>query len=182
MTPTVDTTGLVKLALPLDPSDWHGSGAETVWAEPLGRGRYRLDNSPFYFFDLSYRDVVEAEPDENGQLCFRRVAERGGHSTYRLMRAECPTEIFEQAWRPLKALGCTFEGGPGRLLSVDVPPEANIHEVYALLETGKLSGVWDLEEGHCGHPIDGTGQGHGELAPTAAMKQSRRSSRAKRSS
>lgn len=157
MTSTVETTGLVKLALPLDPSDWHGSSAETVWAVPLGRGRYRLDNSPFYFFGLSYRDVVQAEPDDHGQLWFRSVVERGGHSTYRLMRSKCPSEAFEQAWRPLKALGCMYEGGPGQLLSVDVPPEANIHEVYALLEAGKSSGVWDLEEGHCGHPLATTG-------------------------
>lgn len=156
MTENVDVSGLVKLALPLDSSDWHGSGAETVWAEPVGPGRYRIDNSPFYFFDLSHCDIVEAEPDENGQLRFRQVHERGGHSTYRIMRNENDSDNFDAAWAPLRDLGCTSEGGPGRLMSVDVPPGANIYEVYELLEAGKRSGAWDFEEGHCGHPLGTT--------------------------
>ncbi|MFY0537839.1 DUF4265 domain-containing protein [Nannocystis pusilla] len=138
---------------PLDSSDWHGSGMETVWAEPVGPGRYRIDNSPFYFFDLSYRDIIEAEHDENGQLRFRQVHERGGHSTYRIMRSEDTSETFDAAWQRLHALGCTSEGGPGRLVSVDVPPSTDIYDVYELLEAGKRSGVWDFEEGHCGHPL-----------------------------
>lgn len=144
---------LVKVALPLDSSEWHGSGAETVWAEPLGEGRFRIDNSPFYFFGLSYRDIVTATEDEQGQLQFRSVCEHGGHSTYRLMRNAGAEGLFSACWQPLEVLGCTYEGGPGRLVSVDVPPAANIHDVYALLEAGVQSGAWDLEEGHCGHPL-----------------------------
>lgn len=155
MTRPQDDT-LVKVALPLDSSEWHGSGAETVWAEPLGEGRFRLDNSPFYFFGLSYQDVVAAAEDESGQLQFRAVVTRGGHSTYRLMRRKGADERFAGFWQPLDALGCTYEGGPGRLVSVDVPPSADIHAVFALLEAGVQGGAWDLEEGHCGHPLNRT--------------------------
>ena len=154
MPENADVCGLIKVALPLDAADWHGSGMEMVWAEPVGPGRYRIDNSPFYFFGLSYRDIIEAEPDENGQLRFRQVHERGGHSTYRIMRSEDTSETFDATWQRLHALGCTSEGGPGRLVSVDVPPSTDIYDVYELLEAGKRSGAWDFEEGHCGHPLD----------------------------
>lgn len=53
---------------------------------------------------------------------------------------------------------------------MDIPPGANIDEVYALLEAGKRSGAWDLEEGHCGHPVPSSPD------PAVALKQSRRSS------
>lgn len=144
---------LVKVALPLDSSEWHGSGAETVWAEPLGEGYFRIDNSPFFFFGLSYRDIVAATEDEHGQLQFQSVSEHGGHSTYRLIRNEGADEPFAAFWPPLQTLGCTYECGPGRLIAVDVPPAADIHAVYALLEAGVQGGAWDLEEGHCGHPV-----------------------------
>lgn len=150
---------LVKVALPLDSSEWHGSGAETVWAEPLGAGRFRIDNSPFYFFGLSYRDIVAASEDEHGQLQFQSVYEHGGHSTYRLMRTPGAEEHFAAFWRPLEALGCTYEGGPGRLVTVDVPPPADIHDVYALLDSGAQGGAWDLEEGHCGHLVARSDEG-----------------------
>lgn len=156
----VTGTDLVKIALPLDSSEWHGSGAETVWAERLSGEHFRLDNSPFYFFGLSYRDVVAATEDENGQLRFRSVYEHGGHSTYRLMRRAGTEESFAVLWHPLETLGCTYEGGPGRLVSVDVPPEADIHVVYALLEAGEKDGAWDLEEGHCGHHVGDPPEAH----------------------
>lgn len=47
---------------------------------------------------------------------------------------------FEQAWAPLRAIGCTFERFTRRYLGVDVPPEADIYEVYRLLEAGMLVG------------------------------------------
>lgn len=41
----------------------------------------------------------------------------------------------------------------GRLFAIDVPPEADIHGVYSMLEDGEREGAWDFEEGHCGHPM-----------------------------
>jgi hypothetical protein len=53
----------------------------------------------------------------------------------------------------LQALGCSYEEGPNGLLAVDVPPEANIFEVYSALEAGESRDVWTFEEGHCGHAV-----------------------------
>ena len=59
--------------------------------------------------------------------------------------------MFARCWAPLEDLGCTFE--EGTVLAVDVPPSANIYDVYRLLDAGASAGAWDFEEGHCGHPL-----------------------------
>ena len=121
----------------------------------LGRGLGEESisaNCPFYAFGVSAEDVVLAE-SEDGQLYFQRVVLRGGHSTYRLWLAkkDVTAPSFVNAWTPLQALGCSWEQGP--VLAVDVPPSADIHRVYSLLEAGETAGIWDFEEGHCGHPL-----------------------------
>ncbi len=49
---------LRKLFFRLEENAWHGSATESLWAEPVQAGRYRLRNSPFYAFGVSAEDVV----------------------------------------------------------------------------------------------------------------------------
>jgi len=145
--------GLVKIAFELPKDDPSPHGIETVWAEALGMERYRLDNSPFYMYGVSYGDVVLAKV-AHGQLVFAGVAERGGHSTYRIfLTKKFGEEDFKKHWKPFEKLGCAYEVATKRLIVIDVPPEADIYKVYKLLEDGEAAGVWDFEEGHCGHPV-----------------------------
>lgn len=147
---------LVKVAFELDESDWHDVATELMWAEPLGKDRYRLENSPFYAYDVSWQDVVVAKPS-NLRLAFQSIAERGGHSTYRIILNKGITlqsRKFKKLWGILEGLGCTFEGVNEHLLTVDVPPQANIYKIYEILEQGVEDDAWDFEEAHCGHPID----------------------------
>lgn len=146
------TSGLAKVTFHLEPGAWHGSATETVWAEPVAPGQYRLRNVPFYAFDVSYGDVV-GTGDDTGRLVFGSVLRRGGHSTYRLLLKESLRDQFEAFWKPLADCGCTYEEGHRPLLAVDVPAEADIFEVYRRLEAGELAGVWSFEEGHCGHQV-----------------------------
>jgi hypothetical protein len=142
---------LRKIFFRLEEGAWHGSATESLWAEPVPGGRYRLRNSPFYAFDVSVEDVVFAR-EEEGALFFAGVSLRGGHSTYRIMKANgLRPEDFEQCWEPLQQAGCSYEEGPGRILAVDVPPQADIQHVYALLGRGEQAQVWHFEEGHRGH-------------------------------
>jgi hypothetical protein len=148
------TSGLVRVVFELEPGQWHGTSTERLWAERVGSGRYRLDNSPFFAFGVSYNDVVFAE-DRDGQLFFTGVSTAGGHSTYRLKLAVKRTSAnFNRHWQPLQRLGCSYE--EGEVLSVDVPVSADIYAAYQLLATGRSGGVWELEEGHCGHPLRGS--------------------------
>jgi hypothetical protein len=142
----------VKLTVALADHAWHGYGAELLWAELSTPGIYRLRNSPFFAFGLSADDMVSAEY-EGEKLMFRAVSKPGGHSTYRLhVPGGLDSPAFKLAWRPLETIGCTFEQAD-KVLAVDVPPATNIHQAYELFETGEKAGVWDFEEGHCGHPL-----------------------------
>src|SRR6476661_1521622 len=76
-----DTAGMVKIGLHAPDGEF-----ETMWATPVGPDRYRLENSPFYAYGVSWLDVVEALPDEAAGLpVFVRRVERSGHRTVRLI-------------------------------------------------------------------------------------------------
>lgn len=144
---------LAKVVFPLERDAWHGYATESMWTEIESPGAYRLRNVPFYAMDLSLDDIVHAA--YHGQeLVFTGVAARAGHSTYRLFVQEgIASPSFRLHWRPLEVIGCSYEQ-TDRLLAVDVPQTAGIHDVYRLLEEGANAGVWDFQEGHCGHPLD----------------------------
>ena len=38
---------------------------ETLWATPLGNHLYRLENSPWFAYGVSFLDVVRARPDDH---------------------------------------------------------------------------------------------------------------------
>ena len=153
--PSISNVGEpVKVIFELEPSDWHNHATESIWAVPLGNDKYRVQNVPFYAYGISYDDIVLAKPNENGQLIVQNVPERGRHSTYRVILNPGTTDKdFENAWDKLGDLGSTYERATDRLIAVDVPPETDIYEAYAALESGEKAGVWGFEEAHCGHPL-----------------------------
>src|SRR5262245_12217868 len=124
---------LVKVMLELDSRDWHGHGSELLWAAPVSVEQFRIESSPFFATGIGYRDIVKAGPTENAMIYrFEEIATRGGHSTYMLLIEEESVE-FGIRWRSLEAKGCSYESmriklsiGERLLLSVDVPPSANL--------------------------------------------------------
>ena len=148
--------GLVKVFFDVPEKDGSVMKTESLWAEPLGGDRYRLRNVPFLAFGFSEQDVITAKED-NGALRVTGVAIRSGHSTYRLVLPEDTSEEkFLQDWVPLKELGCTYERATRRYIAIDVPPPADIYAVYNALEEGEGAGLWEFEEGHCGHLLPKT--------------------------
>ena len=112
--PPLRNSQLVKIHFRLDEVD---SGSETIWAQETHPGHFRLENSPFFAFNVSYQDVVLAKP-VGAELVFVETIRRSGHSTYRLIPVAERGARFDAAWRPLQQLGCTFEEGPDGLLAV----------------------------------------------------------------
>lgn len=145
--------GLVRVTVILDPEDKQGFGSESLWAESLGQSRYRLRNSPFFAYGISNDDIVLGKK-EDGVLKVQGVLLRGDHSTYRLrlVNDSIDSALFLKHWEPLQKIGCTFEEGP--VVAIDVPPDADIYAVYRLLEEGEKMGIWQFEEGHCGHRLE----------------------------
>lgn len=106
---------------------------ESLWAKEVPEIGYQLDNVPFYAKGVSWNDIVEAEPDEDGSLNFKRVVRQAGHSTIRVM-------VFDEAEvsplrKELEKLGCDSEQDyVHQLISVDIPPTVDIRNVWNLLE------------------------------------------------
>ena len=139
--------GLVKVRVALDGNGPHLF--ESFWAESLGDDLYRLDNFPFYAFDLHYRDVVQAiTPDTSAFLTIVSVVQPSGHRTLRIF----PDEQLDEAGRQhiletLTTAGAEYEGAYGRLYSINVPPEADYPAICDYL--------WRLEQ--AGHLVCETG-------------------------
>jgi len=147
---------LAKILFNLEASDWHVHGTESLWAEPVSGGRFKLRNTPFYAKGISFEDIVFVEI-LNDLLMYRSTSIAGGHSTYRILSdTSISNDDFLSFWHPIEIAGCTYESssvGKMVLLAVDVPPNADIHDVYRLLDEGEKKGVWEFEEGHRGHPV-----------------------------
>jgi hypothetical protein len=123
---------------------------ESVWAEQISDNHFRVLNSPFYIFGISFEDEVEAEPF-GAVFKFVRVVQRSGRSTYRIILQGENTiagDEFLKMWEPFRNAGCTFEAASPRYIAVDMPPSANVAELYELLERGEEQAVWVFEEGH----------------------------------
>jgi Domain of unknown function (DUF4265) len=147
---------LFKLILPLGDNAWHGFESETVWVQGLSDRTLLLRNSPFFAKGLSNLNVVDAKV-ENNELVFAGVRSKGGHSTYRLMVGNAVSDTrFQERWKELAALGCTYESFSGvdlKLYTVDVPPASNVEAIYVVLQAGERNGIWDFEEGHFAGPV-----------------------------
>jgi hypothetical protein len=147
---------LTKVRIDVSPADWHSAAAETLWAMPLGANQFRLENSPFYAKGYSYLDVVYAEMiQDEGIPVVRHVVRKSGHSTYAIwvINGVESNGNFSQYWEPIEILGCSFEGVQSQLLSVDVPADVNVHEVYRLMQCGEDAGVWYFQEQDVGHAV-----------------------------
>ena len=108
---------------------------ETLWAFDLGGGRYRLDNTPWYAYGVSWQDVVEATADADGQLQFKRVLEKSGNRTIRIVA----DEPFSDAWLDqITRLGCSFEGANRKYIGVNLPPGVDLAVVAAFLTDANI--------------------------------------------
>lgn len=111
---------------------------ETMWATPLGENRYRLENSPFFAYGVSWQDVVDARPqpdDSSGIPVVRRVVRKSGHRTLRLILVPGKDEAPEQerVLQELATLGCTYEGYNPRYFVLDLAPSQDLAPVVAYL-------------------------------------------------
>jgi hypothetical protein len=65
---------------------------ETVWAIPLGKQLYRLDNVPFYPFDLSLHDIVRCRESDDDMPVVTELIQASGCKTLRVMFCEETSE------------------------------------------------------------------------------------------
>jgi hypothetical protein len=143
---------VVKIRISLDSDAPYET--ESMWARPIGDGIFVLDNVPFFAYGLSLGDKLFARTTGDAVLEYAGVAERSGHSTYRVFLSESsPAGRCEEYWRELEALGCGRETGTSRLWAVDLPPATDIFQVYRILQEAEAEGVWEFEEVHVAHEV-----------------------------
>ena len=141
----MEDESLVKVHIDL-PNHW-GTGGESLWARALGGDRYQIDNVPFFAYDLNYRDVVEAvagSPDLKPSV--RRVLERSGHRTMRVMFAK--TVVRDERLRMLHSLlplHVTFENNNSSHFALDLTPEADVALVRAQLDRWEEAELLEYE-------------------------------------
>jgi hypothetical protein len=135
------TDGMVKVGF----RDADGD-VETLWATPCGPNQYRLENSPFFAYGVSWEDVVLAEPEADDSIpFFIRVVEKSGNRTIRLrvpehVTAKSSRRIFDE----IEALGCSYEGCEPQLVSVNLPPDVDLHVVVEWLQESDLE--WEYAD------------------------------------
>jgi hypothetical protein len=104
---------------------------ETLWAFDLGDKRYQLDNTPWFQYGVSLKDIVEAETEEEGGFAvFQRVIEKSGYRTVRIALDEAASDDF---LAEIRALGCSYEGATPKYIAVEVPPAVDLHTVTQFL-------------------------------------------------
>ena len=98
---------MVKVYVDL-PNHW-AVGGESLWATPLGKDLYRLENVPFYAYGLHFHDVVLATAnDEDLKPEIQQVAEASGHQTFRILfREGLDRQEQESILDSLEPLGVT---------------------------------------------------------------------------
>jgi len=118
------------------PEEDGSAQVETLWATALGNDEYKLDNSPFYAYSVSWEDVVYApvDPDE-GRPTFVRVLRKSGNRTVRVIFDPPVAEGNASAavLQGLVELGCTYEGANRGYVSVNVPPSTKLEDVRKYL-------------------------------------------------
>jgi hypothetical protein len=107
---------------------------ETLWATPVGENQYRLDNSPFYAYGVSWEDVVEASLDEDNSLEFTRRVIKSGNRTVRAILDFSGDPVRTQDFlKELTDIQCSYEGKNSTLISINVPPAVDLEKVTDFL-------------------------------------------------
>jgi hypothetical protein len=124
----IDSTSNAKVLFRV-PEEDGSTRVETLWATNLGGDQYRIDNSAFFAYGVSWRDIVLAPFDsQEGLPTFQKVVSKSGHRTVRVI-FEPPVEggnISDELLKGLVSLGCTYEGANPGYLSIDIPPEVDL--------------------------------------------------------
>ncbi len=118
-------------------SDGIPISTESLNARKVASGVYELRNSSIFHPDLAYGDLVEALPDERGNLWFDRHVQRSGYSVIRAAIASEQIENFLEVMEQLQAEGAGVTASTAEGVAfgtVTLPPKMNLAEV-----TGKLA-------------------------------------------
>src|SRR5262249_42707566 len=142
---TLTSDSMTKVHVDL-PNHW-ATGGESFWATDLGGDHYRIENAPFYAYDLNFHDVVEAKsasPDLKPSVM--RVLNRSGHRTMRVFfHNDVPEEARLAHLATLNELHASFERCSPRYFAVDLEPTADAAAIEQRLQQWLHEGIAEYE-------------------------------------
>lgn len=143
----------VRFSLSGDPDGWPPVTSEGLWAEPLANDEFRVDNTPWFVRNLAADDVVRAHAGSDGVLWATERVRRSGRCTIRVIpRQDGPLagdcQAVLDAFVPFGVSGEGVE--QYGMVALDVPVEADVFAVKAMLVAGEADGRWHFEEGCIG--------------------------------
>jgi len=117
---------------------------ETIWAQPLEKGLYQIDNIPFYAPNISNKDIIAVEDDE-GVLYFDDLIEASGHSTVQIIFFD--DSKSKDLLKKLEEVGCKWEGMKDEpYYTIDIPSNVNYDTVNDILKNGSEKEQFDYKE------------------------------------
>ncbi|MET9604813.1 DUF4265 domain-containing protein [Streptomyces sp. NPDC006512] len=150
MTNIRDAHVKVRFRMDIDEDGWPPASVESLWAVDLGDGTVRLDNTPWFVRGVASGDIVKVESDGDGVLWAGETVRPSQNCTIRLivLKDDGSAAARQSVLEVFHRLGTTGEGiEQFRMVALDVPPEADLPRIRALLEDGEAKEWWHWEEG-----------------------------------
>ena len=146
---TALTDNLAHVIFSLEVVDgWPPVGAERVWALPVGDNLYRVANVPWFVYGVAEKDLVRAEKGEKEKWPHVvEIVEWAGNYVIRLIPlGETTEQEILDAFRDIDVEGEAMGGDPMHMVALNVPSDADLTAVKAVLNLGKGEGRWEFEE------------------------------------
>jgi hypothetical protein len=141
----------VHVIFPLqkDEDGYPDFATERMWAVKLPDNEFRIMNSPFYAYGISWGDIVEAKEVSEDVYEFIKVKKRGGWSTFRFVaEKDVSNGYLDNVIAALNSLGCGTEtsGTAQNFVTISAPPDTDPGKVGDLLAEEMRKGLIDFEE------------------------------------
>jgi hypothetical protein len=107
---------------------------------------YKIDNLPFYAYDVSLGDAVLAIADFDEKLAtFKNILSKSGKRTIQILfeLADLP-ELSGKILDALVKVGCGYEGANSRYFAVNVPALVDLSAISDLLSRAALQ--WEQSD------------------------------------
>jgi hypothetical protein len=127
----------------------YSAGAETMWADDLGNGTFRLDNVPLFAYGISYGDIFSIRlQDGDPRPYFDSVVKTGGNETYRVKLHTGFSPDDRHVGKLLDKIksfsSVTSQHGTDRF-SYTISASEDLVELENLLDACKAFGYWQWE-------------------------------------
>lgn len=129
-----DSDDMVKVEFRMTDEDGE-TDVETLWATPMGKDLYRLENSPWFAYGVSFLDIVRAKAADEGFPVFEAVAEKSGNRTVRII-LDPPAETGNNSAEildELVVLGASYEGMNSKYMAVNIEAHVDFGRVCEFL-------------------------------------------------